>query len=285
MFHARTGRRGRRMLVVGAWALSLAAVAAASAAASGMITGAQIEDGTVTGADVKNGSVGWGDLSSGARTRLINRAVAKAQATAGPSSAAAPAPGAAGAKGDKGDKGDTGAAGANGTNGVDAPAHEYGIAHVWVERGASASPWGSYSTTLAQGDLPAVTGGEFRFTCNKPTCKVYVTASVASDSSAADAKFQAHLQFAQTEGPIGTTFATRYCEASEVGATFAPIAIPRVALTDTSFAASVTSPAPRVAQGWGSADCDNGDVNGTGGTEYVVKEGRYNVGVTARFYR
>lgn len=282
----------RRALTITAWALSLVAVSAVSATAAGMITGKQIQNGSVTGVDIKNGSLGWGDLSSGTRTRLINRSVAKAKQAQGPSSANAPgAAGAAGAKGDKGDKGDTGP---QGPKGQDAPVAEYGIAHAWLDRGAGGGVWASYATDVPQvGGIPGTTGGEFRTTCNNAAgCRLYVTASVISETSTADARFQAHIQITRTTAPDTlTSMAHTYCEASEIGSIPAPVAIPRVAPSASAFADSVSSPAPVLGQWWGSADCGGtpaqlGPATNAATTQpaYILPQGRYNIAITARFF-
>lgn len=88
------------------------------------------------------------------------------------------ATGATGATGAKGATGATGAAGTNGTNGTNAQALPYGIALVDVSRGgATATTWGSYSTTIGSpvGDTAS---GVFRMSCSaaKAPCVISVQA-------------------------------------------------------------------------------------------------------------
>jgi len=86
--------------------------------------------------------------------------------------------GATGATGPQGPKGDTGAKGDPGTPGADAPTPEYGVAKVFVKRGAgTATAWDTTSTPLG-GPEGATAHGVFRFTCsvaNAP-CTVSVKA-------------------------------------------------------------------------------------------------------------
>lgn len=275
-------RATRRHLTIAAWAISLLVVSAATATGASMITGKQIKDGTVTSVDLRNGSVGWADLSSTTRKRISTGL------------AAANAPSSANAPGAKGDKGDPGANGMNGANGTDAPAREYGIAHVWLDRGTDNNPWATFSTAVPEvGGIPGVASGEFRATCNNAAgCKLYLTAAVASGASADDAKFQAHVQITRTTTPDTlTSTAHTYCEASEVGSIPNPVSIPRVAASATALADSVASPAPRLGQWWGSADCGGtpaqlGAAPNAANTQeaYVLPIGRYNIAVTTRFF-
>lgn len=103
------------------------------------------------------------------------------QGATGPAGAAGPA-GPEGPQGPQGEDGAEGPQGPQGAAGVDAPAAEYGVAAVNVQRGAgAAAPWAVYSTRLGSpvGDN---TGGVFRFTCSttQAPCRVSVSAAVLS---------------------------------------------------------------------------------------------------------
>jgi Collagen triple helix repeat (20 copies) len=118
-----------------------------------------------------------------------------------------------GQKGDKGDKGDSGATGASGAQGPqgpqgaqgpqgpagpqgpqgfqgaagapgkDAPAPQYGVAQVLVDRGSGASAWATYSTALGN-PVSESTGGSFRFTCpaSQTSCTISVQAAALGTS-------------------------------------------------------------------------------------------------------
>lgn len=116
----------RKSLTIGLWALSLIVVSAVSAAASGLITGKQIQNGTITSVDIKNGSVAWADLSPTTRTR-INTGVKGASR---PGSANAGAPGAKGKDGVNGKDGVDGTNGIDGTNGANGADGAAGLANM-----------------------------------------------------------------------------------------------------------------------------------------------------------
>lgn len=131
----------RRVPTLALWALSLLAVAAASATAGGLITGGQIADNSVQSVDIQNGTIAWVDLNKTVRDRLVNRAMLKARkeakALGGPSEASAPVPGAPGkdgapgqdgAVGPQGPAGPAGPQGNPGANGVT----NYGVGGVEV---------------------------------------------------------------------------------------------------------------------------------------------------------
>ena len=75
-----------------------------------------------------------------------------------------------------------------GPKGDNAPAEEYGVAIVRVQRGTgAATPWAVYSTELGS-PVGDTTGGTFRFTCQPvvhETCRVSLQAKILSDSSVA----------------------------------------------------------------------------------------------------
>lgn len=102
------------------------------------------------------------------------RGPAGAAGKAGPQGPA----GAAGTAGPKGDKGNTGATGPPGQN---APAIEYGVATVFVNRGNGPSRWATYSATLGS-PAGTTTGGSFRFSCTpaQAPCKISIGAAVIS---------------------------------------------------------------------------------------------------------
>jgi len=125
----------------------------------------------------------------GVNEQCRNREVAVHWAIVGPQGPQGPqgAPGASGASGAAGAAGLDGlpgAPGAPGAPGVDAPAAEYGVAAVSVQRGAAAAlVWARYSTRLGS-PVGDTTGGAFRFTCstaNAP-CRVSIGAAVLSNA-------------------------------------------------------------------------------------------------------
>lgn len=172
--------------------------------------------------------------------------------------------------------GPQGPQGAQGAAGVDAPAAEYGVATVWVQRGAAvASIWGRYSTRIGSpvGDN---TGGVFRFTCNpdKAPCRVSVSAAFLSNApGAANVHPRVLVQRQSLSGGPQVQ-----CEYGDATATFVT-AVGSQPLTSTPVYSPLT-----VHIG-GSADC-GGPVPTFGAvSEITVPEGYYDVFTTFTFFK
>jgi hypothetical protein len=140
----------KTVFALGAVALVLMIVAAASGQVRGLITGRDIRNGSVTSADLRNGSVASADIKD--RTILardLKRSLVRslrgqrgARGATGPTGFAGPA-GPAGPKGDKGDKGD---AGASALNAVPSGRTIHGVVGLDVHAPAGAEEWGVLMT-------------------------------------------------------------------------------------------------------------------------------------------
>ena len=70
-----------------------------------------------------------------------------------------------------------------GPTGPSAPALEYAVVSVFVDRGSGPELWAFYSVALGS-PVGTTTGGDFRFTCSPPgPCKISFGAAVISDQS------------------------------------------------------------------------------------------------------
>ena len=280
---------------------AVAALAAASgtAFAAKLITGAQIANGSLTGADIKENSLTGSDIKSGSVSTADLSAPAKTALDGADGKDGAQGPkGDTGAKGDAGTKGDAGAKGDKGdkgNDGVDAPSEEYGVANVWVKRGAAAkSVWAGYSTELG---APVTVGdtasGAFRFTCsaaNAP-CEVSATASLLSADATATANVHQRLLLTKQDMSTG---AFSYCEYADFAENRGTLdAVARQALTSDP---KVANTALRLAIG-GSSDCGAGQTltphplplptfltEQNPVDKIVVPEGYYNVEASFQFY-
>lgn len=215
--------------------------------------------------------------------------------------------GAQGPKGDTGAKGDKGDSGTNGTNGAkgdkgddgaDAPAEEFGVATVWVQRKGDhdsnpatafdylpSSAWAVYSTELG---APALVGdtasGAFRFTCNaaQAPCKVSAKATLLSANVSAAASV--HQRLLITKQDMGTG-AFSFCENSDFATNASALdAVTRRAMTADP---KVSNTSLKLAVG-GSLDCGAGQSMPAGNgpvDEILVPEGYYNVDASFQFYK
>lgn len=180
-------------------------------------------------------------------------------------------PGPQGPRGDKGDKGDTGAAGS------DAPAEEYGVAIVRVQRGTGGqAPWAVYSTELGS-PVGDTTGGSFRFTCNpeQAPCKVSVAAKILSDTSTASGLVYPRVLIHRGGGRDSSIEPMFYCEYGDG---------PTNTITRRPKSDAAPTGDPVTINIGGSADCG---VSTTAGdvTEILVREGYYDVWSTFQFFQ
>jgi hypothetical protein len=162
-------RRWPGSLLVTRWALAAVAmllVAAGTAGAAQMLTGADIKNGSLTGADVKDRSLGSKDLSAAGMAALKGEDGAAGPAGAaglqGPKGEIGPAGprGATGPAGPAGPKGDTGAIGAKGAAGTQGP----------VGPAGPQGPQGTFGAVTARSDDWQVASGEFGWenvSCNE----------------------------------------------------------------------------------------------------------------------
>jgi hypothetical protein len=234
------GRR-MRLLALIAGAVLVVSVGVANSAIPG-------SDGEIDGCYAKNGSLRVIDAEDGETCKKNETALSWSQR---------------GPKGDKGDKGDPGAPGAN------APAEEYGVAIVRVQRGAgAATPWAVYSTELGS-PVGDTTGGTFRFTCTPAheTCRVSVQAKILSDSSVAPGTIHPRVLIYRGGDPDSSVEPEFYCEYGD--GTAQPVTRkPKADATPTGDPVSLHI--------GGSADCG---LAGPAGlvTEIVVPKGYYDV--------
>ncbi len=133
----------------------------------------------------------------------------------GPQGPAGPV-GPVGPAGAVGPVGPVGPAGPQGAPGVDAPAAEYGVADVLVQRGAGgATVWARYSTRVGS-PVGDTTGGTFRFTCREADgqCLLTLGASFLSTNGAATSQFYPRVLMQRQDLGGG---AQNYCEYGDGG--------------------------------------------------------------------
>jgi hypothetical protein len=220
------------------------------------------------------------------RIRLIDPAKQKCQSyesnvtwnrtgPIGPSGPSGPQ-GGSGPQGPSGPSGPQGGSGPSGPSGPQGAAWSptYGIASVWVKRGASNSEWADYSTTLgspaARGDS---TGGSFRFTCapDKAPCVITINANVSAGSAYVYPRLLIYQQDYNNAGP------EVYCEYADGINNGDP---------PGNYGAVGTSPTPLTMGIGGSLDCPGHTQSyPSGGTasEIDVPAGYYDVQSTFYF--
>jgi hypothetical protein len=199
---------------------------------------------------------------------------AGAQGAQGP---AGPA-GAAGAKGDVGAAGAQGAAGPAGPPGQAAPAPEFAVVEVFVDRGAGPSRFALYSAQLGS-PAGTTTGGDFRFSCSatQAPCKISYGAAVISNQSNSAVVHPRLLIHKDQAAPIV------FCEYADGADNNAGLdTIPRVPTLADAVAAMQTP----LDMGVGtSLDCGSAQVLPVNGVvnEIDVPQGFYDVAATFAF--
>ena len=201
------------------------------------------------------------------------------QGPAGAAGAQGPA-GPAGAQGAQGPVGPTGAAGAVGPPGQAAPAPEFAVVEVFVDRGAVGGP-SRFALYSAQLGSPAgtTTGGDFRFSCSatQAPCKISYGAAVISNQTGSAVVHPRLLIHKDQAAPIV------FCEYADGADNNAGLdTIPRVPTLTDAVAAMQT---PLDMGVGGSLDCGSGQVLPANGVvqEIDVPQGFYDVAATFAF--
>lgn len=219
----------------------------------------------------------------------VHWSIAGAEGQAGPAGPAG-ADGAAGQDGADGADGTDGAPGAQGpqgTAGRDAPAAEYGVAAVTVQRGTGAPAiWATYSTRLGS-PVGDTTGGAFRFTCATAPCKVSVSAAVLANGGYGGVYPRVLIQrqdFATAGLPTNSTSAPqKYCEYGDGSFTTAtPNGVASVASQPSTATPTYT---PIQIHIGGSADCGGPDPTASAVSQITVPVGYYDVFSTFIFVK
>lgn len=190
--------------------------------------------------------------------------------------------GPAGPEGPAGPSGPSGPSGPAGPAGADAPAPQYGVAAIAVERGAGPPAiWAAYSTRLGS-PVGDTTGGAFRFTCstaNAP-CKVYVRAGVLSDVPGTAGVYPRVLIHRQDFANPGPSTYCEYGDGSFAAAT--PNGVAPVPTEPPSPTPALTAVTIHIG---GSADCGGPDATAGAVNRITVPAGYYDVSSTFTFYK
>jgi hypothetical protein len=204
--------------------------------------------------------------SSGTANVIVDVTGYYVPATAGPAGPQGPA-------GPPGPKGDTGA---TGPPGQDAPAAEYGVVSVFVDRGSGTTRYATFSGALGS---PAGTtmGGDFRFSCSatQAPCKISIGAAVVSDQSGTTVVHPRLLIHKEVGGPI------TFCEYADGANNNA--GLDTISRVPTLAAAESAMDTPLSMGIGGSLDCGSAQPYSPAVTEIWVPEGFYDVAATFAF--
>src|SRR5215472_6669082 len=152
----------------------VAALVVSATAAEAQVLCVELKGGKATRRDVK-----FRDGSTCKKGELELAVPARNLTVSGPAGPQGPT-GPAGPAGLAGAQGPAGVAGPPGQN---APALEYAVVSVFVDRGSGPTRWATFSVALGS-PVGTTTGGDFRFTCSPPgPCKISYGAAVISDQS------------------------------------------------------------------------------------------------------
>ncbi len=158
----------------------VAAVVVSATAAEAQVFCVELRGGPKTRRDVKFRD---GSTCKAHEREAVPRGFAAPLGPTGPVGPAGPQgpEGPAGAGGPAGPQGPTGLAGPSGQN---APALEYAVVSVFVDRGNGPTRYATFSVALGS-PVGTTTGGDFRFTCSaaQAPCKISYGAAVISDQS------------------------------------------------------------------------------------------------------
>jgi hypothetical protein len=158
-----------------------------------------------------------------------------------------------------------------GPTGPSAPALEYAVVSVFVDRGSGPTRWALYSVALGS-PAGAHTGGTFRFSCSdtQAPCMISYGAAVISDQSSANATVHPRLLiYKDLAAPVV------FCEFADGANNNAGLAqIPRVPTLQDAVIAIQT---PLDMGIGGSLDCGSTQPYTPEVTEIWVPEGRYDV--------
>ena len=174
----------------------VAALVVSATAAEAQVLCVELRGGAATRHDVKfrDGSTckkGERELAVPAREVTFPSFPVGPQGPTGPAGPAGPA----GAGGPAGPQGPTGLAGQN------APALEYAVVSVFVDRGNGPTRYATFSVALGS-PVGTTTGGDFRFSCSaaQAECKISYGAAVISDQSG-NALVHPRLLIHKEDGP------------------------------------------------------------------------------------
>jgi hypothetical protein len=158
----------------------VAALVVSATAAEAQVFCVELRGGPKTRRDVKFRD---GSTCKAHEREAVPRGFAAPLGPTGPVGPAGPQgpEGPAGAGGPAGPQGPTGLAGPSGQN---APALEYAVVSVFVDRGNGPTRYATFSVALGS-PVGTTTGGDFRFTCSaaQAPCKISYGAAVISDQS------------------------------------------------------------------------------------------------------
>jgi hypothetical protein len=201
-------------------------VAGGTATAAKLVTGGDIKNGTITNKDIKKKTIKMNRLAQSTQDKINAPGPAGPQGPAGPAGVAGP-PG-------------------------PPAATDFGVASVFVDRGAGPSRFATYSVPLGA-PTGSTTGGQFRFTCtpDQEPCKVSIGAAVVSTQTG-DVEFYPRLLIhSQSGAAVGAPMT--FCEYVDGANNNLGIdQVPRVA----TLAAALTETTTALDMGiGGSLDC------------------------------